>query len=102
MTQHVNYDNWTIYWEQADVHAYKFWIETELLKSYDGSIETIHLNVGFFRDTDRGLATCQNLINLCLQEQKRVTIGLIEVYRQNRQYGITAKILGTTKHKEGG
>jgi hypothetical protein len=89
---HIYRDNWTIVYEQADLLAYHFWIEAQLLNPYDGTIELIHLNVGFFKDVDWGLKRCRHLIDMCLMEQKRVAIQLIEVYRQNRHILDKSKI----------
>jgi hypothetical protein len=93
MNQNYIYrDNWTIVYEQADLRAYHFWIEAQLLNPYEGTIELIHLNVGVFKEIDFGLKRCQNLIDMCLVEQKRVAIKLIEVYRQNRHVLDKSKI----------
>jgi hypothetical protein len=92
--KHIYLDNWTIVYEQADLRAYHFWIEAQLLNPYEVTIELIHLNVGFFKDVDFGLKRCRALIDLCIVEQKRVAIELIEIYRQNRHALDKSKIFG--------
>jgi hypothetical protein len=102
MTQHIYYGDWKIEWSKVDPVGFDFWIGKEIVIPSNSKIEVFAMKVGFFRDLNKGLLSCHQLIDLCVEQQRRTIIELVEKYsrRRHEQHITISKILGMNEITE--
>ncbi len=81
---HIHYGDWTIDWASVDPLGFDFWVGKDILRPHDLKTDIFRVKVGFFRDPNKGLKSCYHVIDLCVEEQRRVTVELVEKYSRNR------------------
>ncbi|WP_310482552.1 hypothetical protein [Chamaesiphon sp. VAR_48_metabat_403] len=100
MDNFVFYGDWAISWKPVEPVGWIFYIDFLLPRGKQKDFDSLKLEVGFFRDLEKGKESCKHLSELCRLKIKSSVVSLVAQYSRNRhdRFRAIREILGREEY----